>query len=354
MLFLIAVPIGAWHALLPACLRSLSLQEGPIRVAVMDSSCDPRVCEALDTCGIEFAYRRHGRDAGQAAAIIEGWQAAGGEVLGWLNADDLLFKNTIKEARSELTAAQDFDAVHANSVIIDADGMVSGCHGQAGAFSYSRSPHNPVSQPSCFVRRSAVERAGGLNPKLTYAMDWDLWVRMARSGARFNYTPRYWSAVHWGPGTKTGSRSLRRVLELTQIAATLSVTAPARLLLGLATEKSKPGSALWRYAAYRSAAQPVSGVIVGARRSPREEVVPRAELRIPNVTDHMAHLLRVELEGGCALTIRMDTGAAYGPIAASSMQTIHLEEPCPPGGSVHVELESQDGRARVVGIQLAA
>jgi hypothetical protein len=347
MLFLISVPIGAWHPLLPACLRSLSLQDGTVHVAVMDSSGDPRVAQALDSCGIPFAYRRHGADAGQAAAIIEGWAATEGDVLGWLNADDVLLPGAIGQAREALAAAVHVDAVHADSMIVDSAGAVIGVHGQTGPFQDYRSPVNPISQPSCFARRRAVEAAGGLNASLKYVMDWDLWVRMARKGSQFHYRPRYWSAVHWGAGTKTHSGSPRRLAELTRMALELAgPRAAARLWMGLATEGSSPGSLLWRYAARGAADAAAPGVCLGARPSPREQTVSRATLCIPNLTGASCGYLQVTTTGNARVQVHQPGSPADRPMDISGIATLALAAPCPPGGAVELTLESQGGRIR--------
>ena len=88
--------------MLPRALLSLREQNSPLKVAFLDASGDSRVAEAADSCGLEFSYRRHGRDAGQAAAIREGWERIGGDVLFWLNADDQLLPNTLSRVRAIL------------------------------------------------------------------------------------------------------------------------------------------------------------------------------------------------------------------------------------------------------------
>ncbi len=42
--------------------------------------------------------------------------------------------------------------------------------------------HNPIPQPSCFFRRSAWIRAGGINPLYSYFFDWALWMQMGLHG----------------------------------------------------------------------------------------------------------------------------------------------------------------------------
>ncbi len=288
--FAFSIPIGAWHPLLPAALRSLALQEVELHVAVMDASGDSRVRRALDTCGLDFAYRREGADQGQAAAIAEGWRAVDGDILGWLNADDVLMPGALASVRSRFLTDPEVEAVYGNSAIIDAGGTVRGLHGQLADVSEALLRSNCISQPSCFVRRHAVERVGGLNEELVYTMDWDLWVRLFLNGARFVRTPEVFSAVFWGAGTKTAQFSARRVWELTRLSLKYAgARSAARTLLGLATEASGERSAL-RALAQRSArargaqAGAVGGVFLAADKHPFENGAPSFDLPILNVT----------------------------------------------------------------------
>ncbi|MCB2113154.1 MAG: glycosyltransferase [Parvularculaceae bacterium] len=209
--FSISVPVGAYHELMPTCLSSLASQKGPLQVALLDASGDPRVAALADGFAGLFAYRRHGPDAGQSAAIIEGWEKTGGEILGWLNADDFLFPGAIEKARAEFLSAADVDVVAGHSAICDEKGRMTGYHWAVAPPDENLRAGCVISQPSCFFRRDAYEKAGGLDRDLHYTMDWDLWLRLLESGARFRFIDEALSVVYWGAGTKTlGLNAARR------------------------------------------------------------------------------------------------------------------------------------------------
>ncbi|HCY54939.1 MAG TPA: hypothetical protein DF715_05245 [Oceanicaulis sp.] len=213
--FACAVPVGAWHPFLPEALASLALQKAQLEIALLDASSDPRVAEAADLSGIAFAYRRHGPDAGQAAAIAEGWRETRGDVLFWLNADDRLLPGALGVVAKALEGrGQTPDVVYGGSDFIDRKGRVSGCHDQVADVSELLLRSNTISQPSCFARRDAVERAGGLDESLHFVMDWDLWLRLYGTGARFKRVDKTLSAVYMGDDTKTGLLNGRRLIEV--------------------------------------------------------------------------------------------------------------------------------------------
>ena len=64
------------------------------------------------------------------------------------------------------------------------------------------------------MRRTAIERVGGLATDLHFIMDWDLWTRLYRSGVKFYYLQKPLSVCRMYDETKTASRSPRRYREI--------------------------------------------------------------------------------------------------------------------------------------------
>lgn len=214
MLFSIAIPVSGQADLLPTALASIEVQSARFELAVMDATPDTSVQDVLAAYPRNLAYRRHGPDAGQAAAIQEGWEMTGGDVLCWLCADDYYFPDALQVAGRIFESEPDVDVVYGDSVFVDRDGNFLGYHPEVSADISAILRGCCISQPSCFVRRSAVEQAGGLNTKLHYVMDWNLWSRLYKAGAKFRYLPRPLSAVRMYPETKTASRSKARYTEI--------------------------------------------------------------------------------------------------------------------------------------------
>jgi len=215
--FCISVPIGAYHPFLPACLESLACQEGPVNVALLDASGDERVRALADKYDHMLAYRRHGPDTGQSDAIAEGWNHAEGNILGWLNADDILFPGALKTARDALNANPNLDAVYGHSTILDEQAHTIGYHWAVEKPGPRILEAGIISQPSCFFKRTAYDAIGGLNLDLHYTMDWDLWIRLYKSGATFGFIDAALSLVLWGDDTKTSSFNKQRRSELKRL-----------------------------------------------------------------------------------------------------------------------------------------
>ena len=214
MRYSISVPIGAWNDLLPATLKSLSCQSEPVQIALLDASNDPRVESIADEYDHLLAYRRHGPDLGQSDAIIEGWQNTDGEILGWLNADDSLFPHAMRIASERFSRNPSLDLVYGHSTIIDSNNQMRGYHFNVEPPGERLLEGCIISQPSCFFKRSAYNKVGGLNRDLHYVMDWDLWLRLYSHGAEFDFIDQPMSQVLWDENTKSASFNRRRKQEL--------------------------------------------------------------------------------------------------------------------------------------------
>lgn len=218
--FSISVPIGAYHDLLPVCLTSLAAQKGDLLVSLLDASGDPRVSEVAGRFGALFSYRRHGPDKGQSEAIVEGWARAPGDILGWLNADDFLYPGAIERVHAVFERNPSIGVVTGHSAICDRQGALTGYHWAVEPPGESLLSGCVISQPSCFFRRSLYDEVSGLDQSLHYTMDWDLWLRFFRNGAKFEFLNAPLSIVYWGAGTKTIGMNRERRLELDRLIKT--------------------------------------------------------------------------------------------------------------------------------------
>ncbi|WP_428406950.1 glycosyltransferase [Hyphococcus sp.] len=343
--FSISVPIGAYHPLLADCLESLAIQTPRPAVSLLDASGDPRVAEVADRFSDLIVYRRHGPDKGQSDAILEGWRETPGEVLGWLNADDALYPGALAAAMARLEEADRPDVVCGHTVIINDDFDVTGYHWAVEPPSESLLWGDTISQPSCFFRRAAYERAGGLDASLHYTMDWDLWVRLWRSGARFAFIDQTLSRVLWTREAKTGGFGPARRRELDRIIN--QNASPSRRL------KSKLGFALHHVFEYmlpgplarvlRRRVSKTGAVIHGLGRS--GEVESAAFLPLVR---YGAPLRAVDLRfANGAATVSSQSHGGAGDVADGKV-TLALDKPAASGETVDLRIENRGGAPAIL------
>jgi len=155
------------------------------------------------------------KDGGQAEAINKGFRAARGSILAWLNADDVYAKGAVAKAVAALGGHPGVDLVYGRGDILDEHGRVIRTFEEIEPFSLWRLLHvlDYVLQPAAFFRRDAAFAAGLLDEGLHFALDWDLWIRLALRGEVLHlHEPLAFSRVHGR--TKTSTGGWRRIREL--------------------------------------------------------------------------------------------------------------------------------------------
>lgn len=147
------------------------------------------------------------KDRGQADALNRGFARTTGEIMAYLNGDDLLLPGTLRYVGGFFTTHPDVDVVYGHRVLIDENDEEVGRwvlprHG-AAVLSWA----DYVPQETLFWRRRIWEQAGGrVDDTFHFAMDWDLLLRLRASGARFVRLPRFLGAFRVHQDQKTSAR----------------------------------------------------------------------------------------------------------------------------------------------------
>ena len=219
--FAIVIPVGPGHRpWLKFTLRSLAIQKCKVTVAVCAVDDSPDLHTLLADFQDIIAFVRGGDDQGQSDAINQGWTALEARYYGWLNDDDMLHPEALTRvlrAFEETNA----DVIHGRSDILEAGELRIGYGDIAVDARLLR--ENPIAQPSCFIKRSALTKicAGAtlspVDPNNHYAMDWDLWQRLYLSGASFVAIPDPLSITRWHTQTKTSRPSLKKYRDYARI-----------------------------------------------------------------------------------------------------------------------------------------
>lgn len=135
------------------------------------------------------------RDGGQAEALNRGFALATGELVGWLNADDVLADGALARMRAMFVAQPDLALAHGNARWIDTDGRDLGPYPvRADGLLHDFRDGCFVCQPTMLLRRAALQAlgppAGILDEALETAMDLDLWLRAwKRYPGRIGFVP---------------------------------------------------------------------------------------------------------------------------------------------------------------------
>lgn len=132
-------------------------------------------------------------DRGQTDAINKGFACAQGDFLAWLNSDDTYLPGAISEAVKYLLDNPDAGMVYGDANLIDVNGTKIGKF-PARQTNYRRllRGHVHIPQQASFFRASLWRQVGPLDATFFFAMDYDLWVRLAKVSS-LHYYPRLWA-----------------------------------------------------------------------------------------------------------------------------------------------------------------
>jgi glycosyltransferase involved in cell wall biosynthesis len=134
-------------------------------------------------------------DDGQAHAINRGFTNTRGEIMSWLNSDDLLLPGSLAYIARYFAEHPEVEVVYGHRLMIDED------DGQIGAWilpahddlALTLADHIP--QETIFWRRRIWDAAGAcVDSNFSYAVDWELLLRFREAGARMVRLPRYLGA----------------------------------------------------------------------------------------------------------------------------------------------------------------
>jgi glycosyltransferase involved in cell wall biosynthesis len=173
---------------LPATLASVRAQRYPgLEHLVVDGGSTDGTLEVLEQAeGIRFVSEP---DRGLTDALNKGIGMASGEVIGWLNADDLYLPGALEAVGRAFAEHPEAEWVTGRCLIIDAGGReIRRPIARYKDFLLRRYSYpalltqNFVAAPATFIRRDALQAVGLFDERFRYSMDYDVWLSLARRG----------------------------------------------------------------------------------------------------------------------------------------------------------------------------
>ena len=174
-----------------------------IEYIIIDGGSDDGSKEIIERYSDRLAYWQSQKDKGQTDAINQGFAKASGEILAWLNSDDILYPGAVSAAVRQLKAHPEMGMVYANCHWIDAEGKVIGDFPAAQTdLKKLRRGYVHIPQQTAFFRADLWKKVGPLDDSFYFAMDYDLWTRLA-SQAPLLYVQELWAAFRLHEGAKS-------------------------------------------------------------------------------------------------------------------------------------------------------
>jgi glycosyltransferase involved in cell wall biosynthesis len=198
-------------------IRSVLLQGYPnLEYIIIDGSSKDNSVEIIRKYESWLSYWVTEPDLGQSHAINKGFARSSGEIMAWLNSDDVYLKGTLTKIANAFRTSSDVYLVHGDAVYTDKDGarLPFGIYrGKETSLltklEYWRGWDLP--QPAVFFMRDLYTHLGKLDETLQYALDYDYFLRAAFH-YRFHRVPAILATYRLHESSKTGLGESQKVL----------------------------------------------------------------------------------------------------------------------------------------------
>ncbi len=162
-------------------IRSVLFQDYPrIEYLVADGGSTDGSREIIQRYANRLAWWVSEPDKGQADALNKGFGHAHGQIVAWLNSDDLYFRpEVVSHAVQALQAYPQAGMVYGDGVMVDGDLRVLDWHTYPPYSLADLMGFRVLLQPTVFMRFEALQRAGYLPVEYNLILDHALWVRIA-------------------------------------------------------------------------------------------------------------------------------------------------------------------------------
>jgi glycosyltransferase involved in cell wall biosynthesis len=186
-------------------IRSVLDQDYPnIEYIVVDGGSTDGSLEIIKKYSDRLAWWTSEKDRGQTDAINKGFAHASGEIFAWLNSDDTYEPGSVGDAIQQLDAQPNCSAVYGEANFINQNDRIIGRFPAAQTdLKKLKRGYVHVPQQACFFRADLWHKVGPLDPDFYFAMDYDLWVRLAHQ-APLVYIPGHnWANFRLHSDAKT-------------------------------------------------------------------------------------------------------------------------------------------------------
>jgi len=181
----------------------LSQEYQPLEYIIVDGGSSDGSLEIIQRYAHRLSWWVSEADRGQTEAINKGFARARGEIFAWLNSDDTYLPGAVAEAVEYLESHPQAGMVYGDANLVDEQGRIVGKFPAAQTdYRRLRRGYVHIPQQAAFFRAQLWRQVGPLDPTFYFAMDYDLWVRLAKV-SQLHYYPRPWANFRLHGGGKS-------------------------------------------------------------------------------------------------------------------------------------------------------
>ena len=196
-----------------------------IEYIVIDGGSTDGSLEIIKRYEEHLAYWISEPDKGQVDAINKGLRRAGGDIVAWINSDDLYMAGAIREAVSALQQNPEIGMVYGDGIMVDADGKLLDRHTYRTYSVLDLLCFEVLLQPTVFIKRKILEWVGYLSEDYDLILDHDLWIKIA-ANRPILHVPSFWAVERTHESAKTIAQAATFVKEAERMIEAAEVSQP--------------------------------------------------------------------------------------------------------------------------------
>lgn len=158
-------------------------------------------------------YEKHlhhwesGPDGGQVCAINAGFKKSSGDILAYLNSDDVYFPGVLNKVRNKFESNERLELLYGDNAVLYPDGRIVGKPKISFDFDICLNAFLMVQQPSSFWSRRIYSAVGGFNENYQFCFDYDFFLKVGKavtdSHACIEHVQDLWSQFRVHDTSKT-------------------------------------------------------------------------------------------------------------------------------------------------------
>ena len=188
-------------------IQSVLSQDHPrIEYIIMDGASTDGSIAVIEKYADKLTYWESQKDNGQADAINKGFARASGDIVAWLNSDDFYLPGTMSAAVKTFDENPDVVLVYGNMLAVDENGATFNTLNYKQLTLEDLLCFQIIGQPAVFMRRSALQKTGGLDLSFHFLLDHLLWIQIAKHG-RILHVNQTWAAARYHAEAKNRAKA---------------------------------------------------------------------------------------------------------------------------------------------------
>ena len=143
---------------------------------IIDGGSTDHSVEIIKKYASHLSYWVSEKDSGQSEALNKGFNKASGDIVAWLNSDDLYCENTLHNIAEQFVHHPEAGIIYGDVINFLENGEETRIRNQFELIDFFS--RVSIHQPGVFWRKSVLTEKKPLDESLYYCMDYDLWMKL--------------------------------------------------------------------------------------------------------------------------------------------------------------------------------